>query len=305
MNKERWIFFGCLLLAGFFWLMQKLNRNYTITQNYSVRYTLPDGKVFRRSPASNVLVTLQGKGWDILFKSAKNIGDKIEVELNEDNTQLIPASSIAEKINGYLGSNEISVASINPSQIQIQLEGQSKKKVPVVSKLNISYFPGYYYKEKPQFQPDSIVITGAEQYLEKINSWPTAVMNINNLHESIINMPINLERPKNNLLRISEDRVMMDMEMEEYTEKEFTVPITVKNSDLKIKLLPDQVEVKCVVGLSKYDNLNASDIELYVNLDESLISPGKNVVPIAVSRMPLFVRNMIFDPKAAQYFIIE
>ena len=266
MTRERWIFFGCLLLAGFFWLMQKLNRRYNISQKYTVSYVLPDGKVFKRAPASTVLVTLQGKGWDILFKSAKNIGDKIEVELNEDNLQVIPASSISDKINGFLASNEISVASINPSQIQIQLEEQAKKKVPVESKLNITYFPGYFYKDKPQLMPDSVVITGAPRYLAEVGSWPTESFTINNLQQSIVNMPVKLVKPKNTLLRLNTSQVRLNMELEEYTEKSFIVPIRVKNSDAKVKILPDQVHVKCVVGLSKYDNLSTDDIELYVNL---------------------------------------
>ena len=98
-NKDRWIFIGCVVVATTFWAMQKLSNNYKFIQRYSVRYTIPNGKVFKRQPTSTVEVTLVGLGWDIVTKSAKNIGDKIEVELSADNNQLIPSSAIAEKIN--------------------------------------------------------------------------------------------------------------------------------------------------------------------------------------------------------------
>ena len=89
-----------------------------------------------------------GLGWDIVTKSAKNIGDKIEVELSADNNQLIPSSAIAEKINSLLASNEISVSQIKPSNINILLEDQANKKVPVVSKMNIEFLPGFFIKNE-------------------------------------------------------------------------------------------------------------------------------------------------------------
>lgn len=89
---------------------------------------MPDGKVFKKPPVSTIEVTLVGLGWDIVTKSTKNIGDKIEVELNSDNSQLIPSSAIAEKINALLGSDEISVSQIKPANISIFLEDQAMKK---------------------------------------------------------------------------------------------------------------------------------------------------------------------------------
>ncbi len=87
-NRDRWIFIGCVIVATTFWAMQKLSSNYKFTQLYSVRYTIPNGKVFKGQPTNVVEVTLTGLGWDIVTKSAKNIGDKIEVELSADNNQL-------------------------------------------------------------------------------------------------------------------------------------------------------------------------------------------------------------------------
>ena len=140
--------------------MQKLSSNYRFTQKYSVRYTIPNGKVFKGQPTNTVEVTLTGLGWDIVTKSAKNIGDKIEVELSADNNQLIPSSAIAEKINSLLASNEISVSQIKPSNINIVLEDQANKKVPVISKMNIEFLQGFYIKNELHFTPDSVVITG-------------------------------------------------------------------------------------------------------------------------------------------------
>lgn len=305
MNKERWIFFGCLMLAGFFWLMQKLGKTYTIRQRYAVTYALPDGKVFRRQPANDILVTLQGKGWDILAKSAKNIGDKIEVELGQDNNQVIPSSAIADKINSILGSNEISVSRIIPSEIQIQLERQATKKVPIESHMNISYLKGYYQADPMVFVPDSVILTGAPELLRKLHSWPTKEVQISNLHKSITDMPVVLELPEEDMLRLNTAKVRVNLAVEEYTEKSFIVPLTVKNADSKVRILPDQVTVKCIVGLSKYDNLSADDLELYLNLDESLLRKGVNVAPVAISRMPIFVRNINFYPKAAEFFYVK
>ncbi len=304
-NRDKWLFLVCVIVAIVFWSMQKLSNNYSFTQVYTVRYVIPDGKVFKKPPVTSVEVTLTGIGWDIVNKSAKNIGDKIEVELSTDNNQLIPASAISEKINALLSSNEISVAQIKPSNIPISLEDQAKKKVPVVSKLNIEFLPGFYIKSPMHFTPDSVVITGSYQAIKNIFSWNTEIVNINKLNRNIYDMPIQLETPKSDLIRLDHDMVRMNLEVEEYTEKSFTIPVKVKNSDGKVVSIPNTVDVKCVVGISKYDVLTEDDIELYINLDESLVSNTINVVPISVSRMPVFVRNITYQPVSAQFFYVK
>ena len=304
-RKERWIFISCVIVATTFWTMQKLSSNYRFTQRYSVRYTIPNGKVFKGQPTNVVEVTLTGLGWDIVTKSAKNIGDKIEVELSADNNQLIPSSAIAEKINSLLASNEISVSQIKPSNINIVLEDQAKKKVPVISKMNIEFLPGFYIKNELHFEPDSVVITGSYQTIKDINQWNTEIVNISRLNKNIVDMPVVLESPKTDIIRLDQTSVRMNLEVEEYTEKVFTVPIKIKNSDSKVTSIPNKVEVRCVVGLSKFDILSDEDIELYINLDESLIKNDINIAPISISRLPSFVRHISYEPTAAKFFFIE
>ncbi|HRN33273.1 MAG TPA: hypothetical protein PLC76_07165 [Saprospiraceae bacterium] len=304
-NRDKWLFLICVIVAIVFWAMQKLSNNYSFTQVYSVSYIIPDGKVFKKPPVTSVEVTLTGIGWDIVNKSAKNIGDKIEVELSADNSQLIPATAISEKINSLLASDEISVAQIKPSNISISLVDQAKKKVPVVSKLNIEFLPSFYIKSPIHFTPDSVVITGSYQAIKNINKWNTEILNINKLNRNIYDMPIQLEAPKTDLIRLDHDMVRMNLEVEEFTEKSFTLPIKIKNADNKVISIPNTVDVKCVVGISKYDILTEDDIELYINLDESLVSNSINVVPISVSRMPVYIRNISYQPSSAQFFYLK
>lgn len=304
-KKDKWLFLGCIVVASVFWSMQKLSNNYSFTQVYSVKYIIPDGKVFKKPPVSSIEVTLVGIGWDIVTKSAKSIGDKIEVELSSDNNQLIPSSAIAEKINSLLGTSEISVSQIKPTNISISLEDQAKKKVPVVSRLNIEFLPGFYIKNQIHFSPDSVVITGSYQMIKSIDRWNTEILNINKLNRNIVDMPIRLESAKTDMIRLDHNVVKMNLEVEEYTEKSFTVPIVIKNADIKAVSIPDRVEVKCVVGLSKYDILTEDDIELYINLDESLLHKNSNIAPISISRLPEFVRNIYYEPVSAQYFFLK
>ena len=304
-KKDRWLFLGCIIIASVFWTMQKLSSNYSFSQIYTVRYSIPDGKVFKKPPVSTIEVTLVGLGWDIVTKSTKNIGDKIEVELSSDNSQLIPSSAIAEKINALLGSDEISVSQIKPANISIFLEDQAMKKVPVVSNLNIEYMQGFYIKNQVHFVPDSVVITGSYQMIKQIDKWNTEILNINNLNRNIVDMPIKLEAPKTDMIRLDHNIVRLNLEVEEYTEKSFVVPVVVKNADSKTVIIPDQVKVKCVVGLSKYDILTEDDIELYVNLDESLTHQNSNIAPISISRLPDFVRNIYYQPVSAKYYFIR
>ena len=192
-----------------------------------------------------------------------------------------------------------------PKVIEVQLANQSIKKVPVISRVNIDFMPGYFYEDPMRFEPDSVILTGSRASLAHVHNWPTKTVYVNNLRSSIISMPIDLEPSTSNLVRLNVDQVKLHLPVEEFTEKEFTIPITVKNNESNVTTLPNTIKVKCSLGLSKYEILQAKDIEVYINMDESLISSHSNYAPVAISRLPSYVRSVELEPHAVRYFKVN
>jgi len=301
-RSDRLVFIFCLALAAIVWTLQKLKNNYLFTQKYSIEYFLPVGKAFKSEPPYTLEVEMAGTGWDILTKSSKNIGSLIQIELRTDNRQLITSEVIKQNINNLLSSKNIAINKIVPDHLDVELVDQASKKIPVTSKLNISYFPGFFAVEKQKFFPDSVTLTCAPQYFDQIKDWPTEQLTISNLNKSIVDMPISLKLPKSSLIRINKDKVTMNLNVEEFTEKILTVPLRVKNAKQKVKLLPNKIKVTCMVGISKYELTSADDFDLYVDLDENQRSPYVNIAPIHLAQLPSYIKNVKIEPNAAQYF---
>jgi hypothetical protein len=96
------------------------------------------------------------------------------------------------------------------------------------------------------------------------------------------------------------------LQIEKATEKIIEVPIFIPPSFTdKIKLLPSKIELICQLGLSQYDNINASDfrIELpYYSLNRLKETPVAN---LKITVAPDKASHIRLKPNTVEVFITE
>ena len=90
--------------------------------------------------------------------------------------------------------------------------------------------------------------------------------------------------------------------MEQYTEGEMILPITVKNvpNGYDIKLFPSEVSVNYLVSLDKFDLVKEDIFKTSVNFDNN-----NKRLPIELDFQADFIENVRLKPEKVEYFLIK
>ena len=113
---------------------------------------------------------------------------------------------------------------------------------------------------------------------------------------------INIEPLNHSEINYSLSKVSWEMKVEQFTEGEMTLPLSIKNvpKDYEIKLFPDEVTVNYLVSLDKFDLVKKEMFATSVDFDNT-----KKRLPIELVRQADFVENVRVKPDKVEYFLIK
>lgn len=302
-GKDRAILMSCIGIALLFWLLVKLSQNYRMTKEVHISIRTPVNKTLSNPPPGNLVVQLQGTGWQLLGEHLA--GKQVRVAYDAENTTQINISSgqLRQDIQKKLSSAALRIIDVNCDQILIQLEDEVYKKVPVALSARLGFAPEYQLKDSIHMQPDSILISGPTTLIGNIQSWPTDSLVLTNLkHSTRLELALQ-EPPKGMLLETQKVKAFIDVEA--YTAKALFVPLTIINAPDSVRVFPDKIKLECTVGLSFYNEVDVNDFKLEVDIGGARLREGKTTVPIVLKRSPDFVRDIHFTPQAAEFFIFK
>lgn len=304
-QNDRAILMICIGIAFIFWLIVKLSQVYTVWKHIQIDIEVPQGKALANLPPENLMANIEAKGWDLLFNREKISNLELNYSFGNRVALLIPQWQINTDVSKNLTAPRLKVLDINYSEIHLKLEDKLEKKIPIVLNKRIAFAEGFYFLDTIKIEPDSLLISGPISLVEPITFWETDSLVLLNLKKSKT-QSIDIQKGKR-VLSLSYDKVSVQIPVEKYTEKIFFIPVEMKNvpEEDSLSIFPKSVNIRCVVGLSKYDELSASDFSFEVDLDIANLSEGKNTTPILLTRKPDFVQGVNYTPKAATFYIIK
>ncbi|HYQ57546.1 MAG TPA: hypothetical protein VEP89_09390, partial [Draconibacterium sp.] len=99
------------------------------------------------------------------------------------------------------------------------------------------------------------------------------------------------------------EEVLLQIEVEKYTEKQIPISIKVINKpdDINVKLFPSELTLNCLVGLSEFDNISNADFRAVV--DYASINNGESRLKVKITDKPSFVEITRFSPESIEYLI--
>lgn len=302
-GKDRAILMICIGIALFFWLLVKLSQNYRMTKEVYIIVRTPVSKALSSPPPGNLAVQLQGTGWQLLGEHLA--GKQLRITYDASNTDQINISSgqLRQDIQKKLSSATLRIIDVNFDHILIELEEEVHKKIPVALYAHLDFAPEYQLKEPIHLQPDSILISGPTTLIGSIYSWPTDSMILSDLKHST-RLELALQQPPKGIL-LEASKVKAFIEVEAYTAKALFIPLSIINAPDSVRVFPDKIKLECTVGLSFYEEVDAGDFVLEVDIGGVRLKEGKTTVPILLKRSPDFVRNIHFTPQAAEFFIFK
>jgi len=309
-NRNTLIFGLFLAISAFLWLLNALNKEYSHVIQYPVKFThVPENIGLNDGVPAKIGVEVFGHGYDILSYKIDHAKPPIIVNMEKTN---------AEKMSGdhyyMLGKNllpfakktikgNINPVNIYPDTIHLYVTKTVSTKLPVKSKISYSTAQQYMISSGPHFSPDSVTVKGPAHIIRKLQYIQTASMDYGKLNANI-NRYIPLQAPDK--VELDPKRVKLEIVVERFTETSFNIPVEVINvpPDVKLELIPNDIEVSFQVPVSRYDDLTTSAFRLrakYEKTKEKKLYPELVLKPDYVQHIRLhrdhvdFIENKISD----------
>ena len=306
-NKMYSSFILFFLLSVVFWFMTKLSKEYEGTIKYPVVYNnLPDNKLLQENPLDFIEVYVKASGFKLI--SAKVSPNKLKIDASNiyyksltDYYLLVSQQKLAIQKQMTAG---IEIDHFIKDSIAFNLGLLKAKTIPVNLKSDLTFADGYELKEAINISPDSILIKGPESILDTISFVSTALFQKKQLNSSIKEI-ISIEKfSKESNIRTQQDKIEISAIVEEFTEGEIEVPVTIINppKNNSINTFPKLVKITYKVALSNFNKITSSAFLIECDYNISKANNLPYLIPKLVESSSL-VRNIRITPLKIDFII--
>jgi hypothetical protein len=301
-------FLICILIATAAWFFNALGKEYSTTIIRPVKYiNAPKHRFLSNTPPSNLTLKVEAHGFALLryklnlFSSpvTLNLKQIAQHQIPENGIYTLETNTLLPNISEQI-SNEINVTEVLPSEIKLFMDSLRTKVIKIKPQLTLDFMPQFSMSSPTTVNPESVEITGPATIIDTIQYLYTKRQTFHSLDETMVSS-VDLCAPQGTT--VSPNEVKLQINVEKFTEKEINVPVEIKNQppNVNIKLFPSEIKLDCMVGLSKFENLSATDFSIIIDFDK--IKDNTSKLPVQVSQQPSFVKIMRFSPEAVEYLI--
>lgn len=305
--KEAFTFFGFLLLAAGFWLMQNLQQEYEVEMTIPIKYrNIPPEVAFTSTPPEHVTIRVKDKGSVLLNYALWGSFMPLDVNLKElplNKTRFIPADR--KKIESDIQKQLIASTSLTytePTSIDLSYGKLKEKEIPVSFNGLIETRSGFQIVGDIDISPSKVMMFANQATIDSVKVIQTEFKQISRLDKSI-SISVKLQKPEG--ASLDPEMIILTVPVEEFTEKTLVVPILC--SDLpgvyELKTFPSSVNVSCNVSTLRFKELEAFAFEIDVPFD-SLKDNRTGTVKLQLTKQPDWIYDPVITPNTIE-FILE
>lgn len=304
-QTDRAILVVCILIAGIFWLMNKMSQEVIWELDLPLKFKMNENFVFSEAPRHKISFTAEGTGWQLLTLARKDL-DSLVIDVpaqpgnhnwnNEQLRQMIKEEKVSETI---------SIPNVTPFRLSISIVEADTICVPVKVRKNISYQKGYQNTSELEISPDTVCIKGPARLLENSKSWYTDSLILDKVKSSKEG-EISLINDNPELLELNPANITYQLDVSEYTELNKYARIRLVNvPDVdSISLFPGRALVTMRVPIDKYDKAREQDINLVVDLGNEAYDSNTAKIKIP-SNLPDWMKNVEISPTTVEYYFVS
>lgn len=301
MGRERIIvFIVALILALCLWLMVNLSLVYNLNIDLPIKLgTVPTGKALAEELPDQATVSVTGEGWKLI----NLYNNPPSININVSDTEVNLFDQVQQQMDAFSG---ISIQKVQPLILTVELGDRVSKKVPVRSRIDVSFKQQYGFVGAPTLQPDSITISGAASLIQDINKWPTDSVRLANVAGDI-RRTISMKSP-GELISLSQNQVDYRANVAQYTEGESQVDIVTRNlpQGRLVSYSPSTITVKYNVPITEYtqvqDQNPFSAFVMYQQIKQD--STGFVTPQIEQTTTSKHIKIRSFQPRNVAYFMV-
>lgn len=310
-GRRLFSFFICLLIATFLWLINVLNRTYTRTLAIPVKFThYPLNKHINNRLPAYVMADVKASGAKLVMLLMKksldeitvDVSDVIQVKNRPDKASVSTLSAIGNL--SKLLNTDVELIKVKPDSIHFYFGKTFTKNVFVKPVVQVNYekSEGIYrnIKTTPQF----LVVSSDSVTISKIDTLYTERIVLNDLNKNIEQQAkIELPEEMDDLVVLSQEKVMLKINLDEYIQKKIQLPVEVSNvpPGMTIKTFPAYVDVTVSAPYNLYDSLSANVLKVAADFNSAEKSGGKLKVKVVTALPGIKVTGI--NPERVEYIL--
>ena len=296
-----------LITAVVIWFLITLSKVYTISISFPVKYSdLSQDKILQNEPLKEIDILVKSTGFNIL--STRFLNQSIELNAGNLNKKATFSyyfliKNQKNKIQRQLRSG-IEIQEISLDTIYLELGSLISKKVPLIPNLEIDYHIGYDLLDAEVIRPDSILISGPEAYVDKIDKIHLELLKLDDV-KSDFSQKVKILRPENsNNLKVASEFATISGRVEKFTEGVFEIPYKVLNlpEGVDVTSLHKTVKVYFVVGLSDFNKIDKNFFQVVCDYTLSKENNLDYLVPKVIVK-PAFIKSFKVVPNKIDFLI--
>jgi hypothetical protein len=260
-------FLSFLLAAIFMWLLITLSKEYSTAISFPIKYTkIAQNKLLQATPVKTLEILVKTTGFSIFRTrfNTKEITINANTLLKKTGTKYyLLVKNQKQRIQKQLPSG-VALEQLLKDTLFLDLGRLVTKKIPLKPNIKISYHVGYDLSEEITVAPDSILVSGPENYMSALKGLalsPVVLEDVmaNFTKKVAIKMP---EGIKN--LKLDTKEITVSGKVEKFTEGTLEVPYTVTNmpKDLTINTLTKKIQITFIIGLSRFNKINENSFQI-------------------------------------------
>lgn len=302
-NRNFLVFLIFLAIAIVFWFMQALKENTSTQFTYNIHITnVPKEVIFTSEVPKTVMVSVTGRGWNILQYMSKNESKELNVDFSEiekSRSKITLDNNLWRRLLLHKLGNNIKFVAATPSTQDIYYSNGKTKRVPIV-------FDGKITTELQHLlcgihlYPDSTDIIAPTYLLDSINEVHTRSLTYKDLDDTLFTtVPLHAATG----IKVIPDSVDVEICVDLFTEKSLEVPVYCENipSSKLLRTFPSKVKVTFHVSATLFNDISADDFIVVVDYEDT--QTNKNRCPLHLRTKPEGISYVQIIPDKIEYII--
>lgn len=305
LTRSIFIFIGALIFSSLLWAYVQLSSAYETDVDLPVSITAPKGFAVSSPLPERLHTRVRGAGWQILLmnftKNARYQFDLGDRSVPENSSIIIRSDEI---VHDAMTPSEVRVIKVDPDSLQVSFAKVVEKRVPIEPVTDITPAPGYVMVGKPIASPATVVISGAQNVLDSIRSFPTKLVSVHNAKMDI-DRTVLLTDSLNNYIAISKPgpvSVRADVQaIGERLVRGLIVGVDALPPEFDVLLIPNSVTVGLRGGVDQLASLKPSELRVHIPYDPVQFDTARTLLPMV--DVPDGVQLLSVDPPRVKFII--
>ena len=300
----------CVVIASGFWFLNALSKTYTVELIVPVEYyNFPNNKTFSGQLPEKFELTVRAHGFTLLRQKVGFLFGPLEFNVNEMTNDRMtenkrtrfafPTRQFLTELS-YQMSSDLEILGMNPDTLVFGFGQMIQKQVRVKPQVELNLKKQYQLSGEIKSTPAEVLVNGPQSMLDTLRFVYTRKQVFENADKSI-QVKAEIEPIKE--MYYNRQSVKLNIPVEEYTEAQQSVPVTLQDAPpgIKVKLFPARVKVSFLVGLSQFSEIRPDNFKLVVSYSD--IENGAQRLPIKKLSVPPFLYDLKISPEEIEYLI--